>query len=301
MENKKIIIYIILGICLVSIGVFCLFKDDNKIIFNKDKIDDSIIGKINAGEFVSTSELYKVCNKSFCPSSEININGFIFDRSEGDPVLASKKDDKLISLIQLKPSKTMTVLDKYNLLNRDGNLLKNGILEVKISGTIFYDPIFFDTLEDSISLDFNLSDIQVLSKSGCLTGVGPYYFNYGNNNCFIPVNYTISASDAYNKLIKSKLYKEAHISWVDAMKRNVNGRFTESFVWDGDEETYLIGMNYEADQWTFYVDEEGTPSPGACKDKFKVSKEKVFYERICHSNSYEIKDSYGIKGFSLEE
>ena len=173
MKNNLRVLFVILGITIISVGGYYFWQVNKKIDIEKP---------------ISMSDAYKICNRTSCPTNKVTIDAFIISTESGDPELVSIENGKATNGIILELN-SLTALNKSNILNRDGYLLRNGILKVEIKGVMKFVPSYLKELKDRISLSFNLADIQVISKSGCLTN--GYPFAGGASNCFVPLNSNI--------------------------------------------------------------------------------------------------------------
>lgn len=291
MENKPKLNTVLLVIITILLAVGLVY------LFSGQRTKKIIKKEVDTGKYLSIDDLYKICNKLSCPSETINVDASIISNNSGEPQLVSIENGQRRESITLKPLRTMTVLDKYNLMNRDGYFLGNGILNIKIRGKIKYEPIFFDRLTDHISIYFNPIDIEIVSEGGCLTNGYPY--SGGEEDCFKKINYNIEPNDAYSKLIESKLYKDALTSWINSVKKKTTEDTPEEYALD--KEGYLREMFYDtkANNWIFGVDTSDILYPGCCHDTFEVDQSKVYYKRTCVGNG--VCNDYTGYSFTREE
>lgn len=156
---------------------------------------------INLSEVITPSKAYVICNEKSCTNKEVVING-LFQRNSTTHGIYTLSDDNKVIFIRLDSASLVETI----FFEEQNYLLKGGIIEANIKGTLNYEKGLFCTqnqCQAALTMRIKPSNMQFIKKNNC---EGSERLGYlGGGDCFDFSMYTLNASDAYNKIINSEL------------------------------------------------------------------------------------------------
>ena len=218
-------------------------------------------------QILSPAEAYSICNKNNCPTKKVIVRGLLWGTGgnyylsgtsgrSGSSSVSQNDVNKDLEL-SLDPS---TLVEKIKFEEKNF-LLKGGIVEIEALGTLHYSSEIRVTPVDIVRLVVSPEDVNFIKEVQC---------QEPSKKCFDFSSYRIMPSEAYNRILKSKIcnidekvgaqypYYNA-VGYVDS----ATGRSFNNF-------------------WTFHIFPQGGGLP--CKqpeDVCNVSEDNLIFLREC--------------------
>jgi hypothetical protein len=186
---------------------------------------------------ITPSEAYLVCNSKSCPTDTVTIQGELKRGGTTHGVFELQDDKKNVVVLLHKSSLYDTLI-----FEEENYLLEGGVVEAIIKGKIHSE----DYKGPVVIMEFESENFKFIKKIQC----------NGENDCFDLTSYRMKASDAYQKLVNSKICTQ-------------DDRKTTGYV----SYSKITGV------WQFQTDSNS--DPGGCSTYCSISPSETILSRQC--------------------
>lgn len=207
---------------------------------------------VNISDIITPSQAYIICDEESCPVEPVYIQGKM-SRSSTTYGLFVLTDDENTIYINLRDSDA-SLIDTI-IFHEKTNLQKDGIVEVRVKGTIRHEMGMCDMggCVDMVRMKIELEETEVIRKVGC-GRIGRTTSELGD--CFDVSYREISIEDAYSNFFSSKVCTEK------------GRRPSGNFYYDKEE-----------DKWAFGI--FSPTRPGGCTEGCQIYKDRIVFVRTC--------------------